>query len=170
MSISKATLADIPELNLLVNSAYRGDSSKKGWTTEADLLGGIRTDDESLASLLNKENSVMLVHRNDEGKIIGCVNLQRNGDKVYLGMLTVNPELQGGGVGKILLKASDDYAKETGCPKLFMTVISIRTELIDWYKRHGYKETGERKPFPMDDPKFGLPKVPLEFIVLEKEV
>lgn len=170
MSISKATLADVPELNLLVNSAYRGDSSKKGWTTEADLLGGIRTDNESLTSLLNKENSVMLVHKNDEGKIIGCVNLQRNGDKVYLGMLTVNPELQGGGVGKILLKASDDYTKESGCTKLYMTVISIRTELIDWYKRHGYKETGERKPFPMDDPKFGLPKVPLEFIVLEKEV
>lgn len=170
MAISKATLSDIPELNVLVNSAYRGDTSKKGWTTEADLLGGIRTDDESLTALLNKENSVMLVHRNDEGQIIGCVNLQHNGDKVYLGMLTVNPELQGGGVGKILLKASDDYAREIGCAKLYMTVISIRTELIDWYKRHGYTETGERKPFPMDDPKFGLPKVPLEFIVLEKKV
>lgn len=170
MAISKATLADIPELNVLVNSAYRGDSSKKGWTTEADLLGGIRTDNESLTALLNKENSVMLVHRNEAGKIIGCVNLQHNGDKVYLGMLTVNPELQGAGVGKILLKASDDYTKQIGCGKLYMTVISIRTELIDWYKRHGYKETGERKPFPMDDPKFGLPKVPLEFIVLEKDV
>lgn len=170
MAISRATAADITELNVLVNSAYRGDSSKKGWTTEADLLGGIRTDEESLAALLNKENSVMLVHRNDEGKIIGCVNLQQHNDKVYLGMLTVNPELQGGGVGKLLLKACDDYTKQMGCHKLYMTVISIRTELIDWYKRHGYKETGERKPFPMDDPKFGLPKVPLEFIVLEKEV
>jgi ribosomal protein S18 acetylase RimI-like enzyme len=168
--VSKATLADIPELNVLVNSAYRGESSKKGWTTEADLLGGIRTDDESLANLLSKERSAMLLYKNDEGKIVGCVNLQQHEDKVYLGMLTVNPELQGGGVGKILLKASDDYTKEIGCKKIYMTVISIRQELIDWYKRHGYKETGERKPFPKDDPKFGLPKVPLEFIVLEKEV
>lgn len=170
MAVSKATVADIPELNVLVNSAYRGDSSKKGWTTEADLLGGIRTDDESLTGLLGKENSVMLVHRNDAGKIIGCVNLQRHSDKIYLGMLTVNPALQGGGVGKILLKASEDYARETGCAKIYMTVISIRTELINWYKRHGYIDTGERKPFPMDDPKFGLPKVPLEFIVMEKVV
>lgn len=170
MSITKATVADIPQLNILINSAYRGDSSKKGWTTEADLLGGIRTDDESLASLLSKDGSVMLLHKNDDGIITGCVNLQQHGDKIYLGMLTVNPELQGGGVGKILLKASEDYTKEIGCLKIYMTVISIRTELIDWYKRHGYKDTGERKPFPMDDPKFGLPKQHLEFIVMEKEV
>ena len=169
MAISKATLADIPQLNVLVNSAYRGESSKKGWTTEADLLGGIRTDEDVLTSLITKENSVMLLYKNDTG-LVGCVNLQHHDDKVYLGMLTVDPELQGGGVGKILLKAAEDYAKETGCTKIYMTVISIRKELIAWYERHGYKDTGERKPFPMDDPKFGLPKMQLEFIVMEKAI
>ena len=169
-SITKAAFNDIPALNNLINCAYRGESSKKGWTTEADLLGGIRTDDESLTALLSKEGSVMLLYKNDEDVITGCVNLQQHDDKVYLGMLTVNPELQGGGVGKILLKASEDYAREIGCSKIYMTVISIRKELIDWYKRHGYKDTGERKPFPMNDPKFGLPKQHLEFIVMEKEV
>lgn len=169
MGISIATLADVPQLNVLVNAAYRGESSKKGWTTEADLLGGIRTDEEVLTSLLKKETSVMLLYK-DADAIVGCVNLQQQGDKIYLGMLTVNPELQGGGVGKKLLSASEEYAKERGCAKIYMTVISIRKEIIAWYERHGYKDTGERKPFPMDDPKFGLPKMYLEFIVMEKMI
>ena len=167
MPITKAKLTDIPQLNVLVNSAYRGESSKKGWTTEADLLGGIRTDEEVLTALINKENSVMLLYKKNNA-LIGCVNLQQQNNKIYLGMLTVDPELQGSGAGKILLKASEDYAKEIGCTKIYMTVISIRIELIAWYERRGYKDTGERKPFPMDDPKFGLPKMELEFIVMEK--
>lgn len=169
MGISMATLADVPQLNTLVNSAYRGESSKKGWTTEADLLGGIRTDEQVLTSLINKEHSVLLLYKNND-TIVGCVNLQQHDNKLYLGMLTVNPDLQGGGVGKILLKASEDYAKEKACTKIYMTVISIRKELISWYERHGYKDTGERKPFPMNDPKFGLPKRDLEFIVMEKMI
>lgn len=169
MGISMATLADVPQLNTLVNSAYRGELSKKGWTTEADLLGGIRTDEQVLTSLINKENSVLLLYKNND-TIVGCVNLQQHDNKLYLGMLTVNPDLQGGGVGKILLKASEDYAKEKACTKIYMTVISIRKELISWYERHGYKDTGERKPFPMNDPKFGLPKRDLEFIVMEKMI
>lgn len=170
MTIVNATLADVPALTMLVNSAYRGESSKKGWTTEADLLDGIRTDNESLSELLNKPGSVMLLYKNDDGQIIGCVNLQKQNDKIYLGMLTVNPEWQGAGVGKKLLLASENYAKENGCNKIYMTVISLRKELIDWYERHGYSFTGEKKPFPMNDPKFGLPKTQLDFIVLEKEI
>jgi ribosomal protein S18 acetylase RimI-like enzyme len=168
MPVTKATADDIPQLNILINSAYRGESSKKGWTTEADMLGGIRTDEEVLASVISKEGSVILKHTNDKNEITGCVNLQLNLDKLYLGMLTVNPELQGGGIGKTLLKASEDYARKNGLNKIYMTVISIRKEIIDWYQRHGYKDTGERKPFPMDDPKFGVPKMFLEFIVMEK--
>ncbi len=112
----------------------------------------------------------MLLYKNDEKKTVGCVNLQKHEDKLYLGMLTVNPELQGAGIGKVLLKASEDYAKEIGCNKIYMTVISIRKELIAWYERHGYKNTGERKPFPMNDSRFGIPKTELEFIVMEKEI
>ncbi|HET9056108.1 MAG TPA: GNAT family N-acetyltransferase [Chitinophagaceae bacterium] len=166
--VTQAAPADISELNALVNAAYRGASSRKGWTTEADLLDGIRTDEESLATLLSKEGSVMLVYKNEDNVITGCVNLQQHNDKIYLGMLTVKPELQGSGIGKILLKASEDYAMEMGYHKIYMTVISVRKELIAWYERHGYKDTGERKPFPMNDPKFGLPKMTLEFIVMEK--
>lgn len=167
--ISTATLQDVPELNILINSAYRGESSKKGWTTEEHLLGGIRTDEEDLSELLQKENVTILKYT-ESGKIIGSVYLEKQADKLYLGMLTVSPELQGGGIGKKLMQAAEEFAKENNITKVSMTVISVRKELIDYYKRRGYKDTGETKPFPMNDPKFGLPKQDLAFIVMEKEL
>lgn len=167
--ISAATLQDVPELNILINSAYRGESSKKGWTTEEHLLGGIRTDEGDLSELLQKENVTILKYT-ESGKIIGSVYLEKQADKLYLGMLTVSPELQGGGIGKKLMQAAEDLAKENNIPKVSMTVISVRKELIEYYERRGYKNTGETKPFPMNDPKFGLPKQQLAFIVMEKEL
>ncbi len=165
--ITKATKNDIPELNILVNSAYRGESSKKGWTTEEHLLGGIRTDEEGLLQTFENEIITILKYTEND-KIIGAVSLEKQGNKLYLGMLTVSPDLQGGGIGKQLLKASEIFAKAENIPKIVMTVISVRSELIAWYERHGYVRTGETKPFPMDDPNFGMPKEFLEFIVLEK--
>lgn len=165
-SISVSILADVPQLVQLINSAYRGESSKKGWTTEADLLGGIRTDEEGLIELINKPNAVILKYIEGE-ELTGCVYLKNQGSQLYLGMLTVSPAKQTGGIGKKLLKAAEIYAQQQGCSKVVMTVISVRHELIAWYVRHGYRITGERKPFP-DDPRFGIPKQPLEFVVLEK--
>lgn len=169
-SISIATRADVSKLVTLVNSAYRGDSSKKGWTTEADLLDGIRTDEESMTALLQQEGSTLLKCENEQQSIIGCVNLQTQGNKLYLGMLTVSPDLQGGGVGKRLLTAAEDFARVNKFSYIVMSVISVREELIAWYERKGYVKTGEKKPFPMNDPKFGLPKQHLEFIIMEKPV
>ena len=169
-SYRKATHNDIPSLSDLVNSAYRGDSSKKGWTTEADLLDGIRTDEKALTELLSAPGSVILVQENEEGKIVGCVNLQLKPGKLYLGLLTVSPTLQGGGIGKKLLYAADDYARQQQISLIEMTVISVREELINWYKRHGYHDTGEKRPFPSNDPRFGIPKQALEFIVLQKQI
>jgi ribosomal protein S18 acetylase RimI-like enzyme len=167
--ITKATLKDVIALNNLVNSAYRGESSKKGWTTEADLLGGIRTTEKGLTETIQQSNTTILKFTHIQ-EIIGCVMLVEKIDKLYLGMLTVSPELQGGGVGKQLLSQAEVIAQEKGLPKIGMTVISVRQELIDWYKRHGYVDTGEREPFPMNDPDFGLPKQALEFIVMEKTI
>jgi len=167
--ISAATIQDIPELNVLINSAYRGESSKKGWTTEEHLLDGIRTDEENLSELLQKENVTILKYTANN-KIIGSVYLEKQDKKLYLGMLTVSPELQGGGVGKKLMQAAEDFARNAQLDKISMTVISVRKELIAYYERRGYKNTGETKPFPMHDPKFGLPKQFLEFIVMEKEI
>ena len=167
MIISSAISADIPELVKLVNSAYRGDHSKKGWTTEADLLEGLRTDEESLSASINKRGAVILIGKDESNGLLGCIYLQKQESKLYLGMLTVSPDIQSRGIGKKLLAAADQYASEHECISIFMTVISLRHELISWYERHGYKKTGESKPFPTDT-KFGIPKQPLEFIVLEK--
>ena len=168
--ILKSTVADVTALNLLVNSAFRGESSKKGWTTEADLLGGIRVDEEKIKELINKNDSLILKYLNEEKIIIGCVHLEKHGSKLFLGMLTVTPELQTQGIGKKLMKESEKIALGFNCSSIYMTVITARRELIDWYRKHGYKNTGIKKPFPSNDPRFGLPKQPLEFVLLEKSL
>jgi len=167
--VTPANEKDIPALNILVNSAYRGDHSKQGWTTEADLLDGIRTDEESISELMQQPGSVFLKYE-EENKILGCVYLKQEVNKIYLGMLTVSPLLQNKGIGKILLTASEDEARKRNCNAIFMSVISMRTELINWYQKHGYYDTGIKKPFPQNDPRFGIPKTPLEFIILEKDI
>lgn len=168
-AFSTATADDIPELLPLVNSAYRGDASRKGWTTEADLLAGdLRTDAENLASLLEKESSVILLYREESGnRLVGCVYLDKREERIYLGMLSVLPERQAGGIGKQLLKAAEEYARSLECRSIFMRVLSERLELIGWYERQGYQLTGEVQPY--DAPaKYGTPTRFLEFLVMEK--
>ncbi len=165
--ISKAILTDAPSINKLVNSAYRGDSSKQGWTTEADLLDGTRIDEEALLELIQKPDTTIMTYKEGD-TLLGCVELRKDGAKLYLGMLSVQPNTQGKGIGKKLLAEAEVYAHEQGCEKIYMTVISVRQELIDWYVRHGYQLTGEKKPFIVPDSRWGLPKQPLEFVVLEK--
>lgn len=167
--ISVAGLEDIASLELLVNSAYRGETSQKGWTTEADLLDGIRINQSSLTKIIQNPQSVILKYTDTEGNIRGCVYLDKKENALYLGMLTVSPELQGKGIGKELMKAAEDFAKSVGLRTITMTVISVRHSLIGWYERHGYFPTGETHPFP-DDPDFGIPKKPLYFRVLEKQL
>ncbi|MBD0377578.1 MAG: GNAT family N-acetyltransferase [Flavisolibacter sp.] len=167
LEITPAAINDVPSLEALINSAYRGESSKRGWTTEADYLDGIRTDQEALSDLIGRKDAVILKATNKNGELMGCVFLQKKGDQLYLGMLTVRPTMQDRGIGKQLLKASEDYAIANGCRSIAMTVISIRSELIAWYERKGYKQTGQKEPFPTD-PRFGKPKRRLEFIVMEK--
>ena len=165
--ITKATATDIKQLNTLINSAYRGESSKKGWTTEANLLEGLRTTEQELEEILiNPKNTILKFAENKV--IIGCVLLIEKEDQLYLGMLTVSPELQNSGIGKQLLLHAETLALAKGLSKIVMTVISVRDELILWYNRHGYKDTGEREPFPDSDVHISISTVPLEFIVLEK--
>jgi len=170
MSISKAATTDIPALLQLVNSAYRGEASAKGWTTEAHLLKGeLRTDETILLKQLNDKDAAVLKFTNDDGEIAGCVYLHKQNSKLYLGLLSVSPTAQSQGIGKKLLAASEQYAEENNCYTIFMTVISVRHELIAWYKRLGYTDTGEKKPFPVEE-RFGIPTQELEFIVLEKKI
>jgi ribosomal protein S18 acetylase RimI-like enzyme len=166
--ITIADSNDSSAIKNLLNSAYRGESSKKGWTTEADLIAGdVRTDDTLLEQTMQQSGSIFLKYTNDNGQLSGCVNLQQQGSKIYLGMFSVSPEEQGSGVGKKILQAAEEYAKYMHCPTIFMSVISLREELIAWYKRHGYKDTGARKPF-VEDGITGKHLKPLEFMTLEK--
>lgn len=169
LQITTATDKDIPALHQLVNSAYRGESSKKGWTTEADLLDGIRTDEEGLKEMMHHPDAVILKCEDGSNGMIGCVYLQQQKDELYLGMLTVSPELQAKGIGKQLLNAADNYALQLNCTAIVMTVISVREELIAWYERQGFHTTGETKPFP-NNVRFGIPKQHLEFVVMRKEI
>ena len=170
MPISIATSEDIPALVQLINSAYRGEASKQGWTTEANFLKGeLRTDEAALNSLLENKDAVLLKHSEEDAIITGCVYLHKQERGLYLGMLTVSPVLQGAGIGKKLLAAGEEYAEKNNCSHIFMNVISLRAELIAWYERHGYYQTAERKPFP-NDQRFGIPTQPLEFVIMEKKV
>ncbi len=170
MAISIATSEDIPSLEKLLNSAYRGEDSKKGWTTEADLLkGDLRTDAATLDKLMQTPGAAFLKYANDQGQVEGCVFLQKKEKRLYLGMLSVSPMIQAKGVGKELMAAAEEYARDKHCCSIFMKVISVRKELIAWYERKGYYKTGETEPFP-DDDRFGIATQQLEFIIMEKEI
>lgn len=167
-AIRFANLDDVQVIVQLLNSAYRGESSKAGWTTEAHLIGGnVRANAQQVTEVITMPNSVMLVYTNAAETIIGCVNLQIHANGIYLGMFSVQPDLQGAGIGKKLLLAAEEFALANHTNRIYMTVIDVRTELIDWYKRNGYKDTGERKVFIEDDVT-GNHLQPLQFAYLEK--
>ncbi len=166
--IRNAQPADAGILASFINKAYRGDSSRSGWTTEADFLDGTRTDKELLLRVIENPQSRILLYFDEDQILAGCVELRKENDQMYLGMLTVDPERQGQGLGKMLMKVAESEAVESGCQAMYMTVITRRDKLIAWYERHGYVNTGEVKPFSFDDPRYGQPKEPLEFTVLKK--
>lgn len=168
MNFRNATHADLAALDKLVNGAYRGEGAKRGWTTEADLLDGVRTSEASLQKMIDKPNAVIILADEDKD-LQGCVYLEQQGEALYLGMLTVRPDGQGKGLGAALMKASEERAKALGCTKIKMTVITVRHELIAYYNRKGFVDTGHREAFPTD-PAFGIPKQPLEFMVMAKEI
>lgn len=165
-----AAVADVEPLFDLVHSAYRGDSARRGWTHEADLLDGGRIDRAGLAALLTDPDQSVIVAQ-EAGRLTGCVQVtRRGGDRAYLGMLSVDPSLQARGLGRRLVLAAEDEARlRFAARRMEMTVIVQRAELIAWYERLGYAATGETRPFPAADPRFGRPRRDdLAFVVLEK--
>jgi ribosomal protein S18 acetylase RimI-like enzyme len=154
----RATTADIGAIVALVESAYRGDASRKGWTTEADMLDGQRTDPEGVAEAIgNAGSEIMLAER--DGALLACVNIERRGDAMYLGMFSVRPDQQDRGIGRAMLAEAERIARdEWRCAQMQMTVISIRDELIAWYERRGYRRTGRYSPFPYGNERYGIPR------------
>ena len=158
LSFRAATDDDVAAIVALVESAYRGDSGRRGWTTESDLLDGQRTDPQGVAAVIAKaDNRVLLAHR--DGVLLACAHIEKQGGACYFGMFAVNPDLQGGGVGKQMMREAERLARdEYHCGQMEMTVISVRNDLIAWYERRGYRRTGVFKPFPYEDERFGIPK------------
>jgi ribosomal protein S18 acetylase RimI-like enzyme len=170
LTIKKAEPADVPGLVSVINACYRGEGSKQGWTTEADLIAGdIRTDEADVGQLMAKETATFLKCEHPTDGIVGTVFLDKIGEKLYLGMFSVDTRIQGSGIGKRMLAAAETHAESLGCSAIFMQVISLRKELIAWYERFGYRLTGEVKPFDGDE-RFGKPRMPLEFAKMEKKL
>jgi ribosomal protein S18 acetylase RimI-like enzyme len=164
-----AAPADADAIVALVESAYRGDASRVGWTTEADILDGRRTGaDDVLAQIARPRSRILLAERNNE--LLACAHVADEDGAGYFGMFSVRPGLQNGGIGKAVLAEAERIAREEWeLPSMRMTVIDIRDELIAWYERRGYRRTGITKPFPYGDARFGIPKRDdLRFEILEK--
>ena len=165
--LALATPADAGRLTQFVNSAYRGEEARQGWTTETDLLDGQRTDEAGVRDMLALPDAAMLLCLGAADELLGSFHAQAKQPLVYLSMLAVAPSGQGQGVGKFLLSAAENYGRQHGCTTSKMTVISVRSELIAYYERKGYHLTGATEPFPTD-PRYGIPKQPLTLLVLEK--
>jgi ribosomal protein S18 acetylase RimI-like enzyme len=170
--VTIANDADLPAVVALVNSGYRGDSSRLGWTTEADYLDGQRTDLATLRlDLAAHPGAVLLLLRAEPGdELLGSVWLEpKDAESWYLGMLTVRPDLQDSGLGRTLLGEAEAFAAARGARRMKLSVFSIRDTLIAWYERRGYRRTGEELPFPYGDARFGEAlRDDLVFIAMEK--
>jgi ribosomal protein S18 acetylase RimI-like enzyme len=169
LTFRDATRADAEAIIALVESAYRGESSRQGWTTEADLLDGQRIDRQLLLDLIVRDDARVLMAEVG-GKLMACCELQKQEGNAYFGMFAVRPDGQGSGIGNRVLAESERIAaQEWQCREMRMTVIDLRTELIAWYERRGYRRTGMHKPFPYGDERFGIPRRDdLRFEVLSK--
>lgn len=164
-----AGAGDVARVVELIESAYRGEASRAGWTTEADFLEGRRTGADDIEAILAKaHNCILLAERN--GELLACANIAIEDGEGYFGMFSVKPGCQGKGIGNLVLaQAERTVAQEWGCQKMRMTVIDIREDLIPFYERRGYRRTGIKKPFPYGDERFGIPlRDDLRFEVLEK--
>ncbi|XP_037030219.1 uncharacterized N-acetyltransferase YjgM-like [Bradysia coprophila] len=151
-----------------METCYRGDTARAGWTHDSDLVDGNRTTEALLLEEITLPGGNYLTY-NEDGKIVGCVYTLVNAEDntCFVGSLCVHPTIQSQGLGKKLMTAAEDLARQAGCTKLCMKVLTTRTELIAWYEKLGFKYVGQNFPFPEG---CGRPKIPLELGSWEKQL
>jgi GNAT superfamily N-acetyltransferase len=167
LTITPAERKNIKNITQLINSAYRGDATGMGWTSESEYMEGLRATEASMERLFDRPDSDNFQCIDRMGQIVGFVSLEMRPDYVYLGLLSVLPKTQAGGVGKRILNFADGYARAAGRQAILITVVNVRAELIAWYERRGYRATGKTMPFPEQA---GKPKVPVCLIEMMKEI
>lgn len=170
LHLRHATLADVSSIVARVESAYRGASGARGWTTESQLIDGQRTDDADIATTLQAPGTTMLLLEDDDAHLVACCLVEARGTDAYFGLFAVDPDWQAGGVGKTLLAHAESFARDTLlADAMVLSVIEQRHELIAWYVRRGYTRTGETLPFPYGNVRAGIPKRDdLRFMVMRK--
>jgi ribosomal protein S18 acetylase RimI-like enzyme len=172
ISLQLAEEADLPVIVALMNAAFRGAPTERTWSVEAGIITGNRTDELLLREEIAGGAQYLLAREDDTPALQGCVSLcGLSAERWHLGALTVDPALQNGGFGRKLLESSEEYAIARGARTMEITVVNVRTALISWYERRGYRLTGETRPFPYGDNRYGTPtRDDLEFVVLEKNL
>jgi ribosomal protein S18 acetylase RimI-like enzyme len=164
-----ATIDDVPALAALIERAYRGPEAAKGWTNEAEILTGPRSSPEEIAALIRDRNARFVTAR-DKGTIAACALVKREANGAYFGMFAIDPDLQGGGLGKLMMGHCEEAARVLWASKsMRLTVISLRSKLIEWYERRGYQRTGESEPFPFDTATGAL-RTDFDLTVLQKKI
>jgi ribosomal protein S18 acetylase RimI-like enzyme len=181
MIFRNANLLDVEKIVHFVNRAYRGEEAKKGWTTEAYYLEGTRASNAMIVELLIEQPGLIILGFDSKSsepldqtatenlELRGLVYIKPSDATCYLGMLTVDPDFQDKGYGKLLMAKAEAVAKEIGSKKMEMKVITIRESLIQWYQRQGYKKTGRYAGFPAGED-YGQPKEDLSMEYLEREL
>jgi ribosomal protein S18 acetylase RimI-like enzyme len=172
VSLQTAKQADIPGIVAMMNAAFRGAAGERGWSVESEYIAGQRTNESLLREEIAGGAEYLVARDSVTSALNGCVSLQAiTPDKWYLGSLTVPPALQNSGFGRRLLTAAEEYAAAHGARTIEMTVVHVRDTLIAWYERRGYRRTGESRPFPYGDNRYGTPlRNDLEFVVLERQL
>jgi predicted N-acetyltransferase YhbS len=165
--ILPVTNHDIPAITQVVNSAYQGEPGSRSWTSESHLVAGQRTTESIVHDLLQQPSITMLKCTNEQQHIVGCVLLEKKKDTLYLGMLSVDPQVQASGIGKLLLQHAEVFARDHRYNTITITVIDRRRELIDWYKRKGFVPTGKVEPFSN---KSSTALADFSFVELQKEL
>jgi GNAT superfamily N-acetyltransferase len=173
LDLAEATDADVPAVVELINRAFRGRGADASWSTQEHYIEGTRTTAEMLREeMAAHADARLLLWRRPDNTLLGCVWMQPEANHVwYLGSLSVDPREQDAGSGRRLLAAAEDWARARGAQEIKMTVVQVRAALLEWYARRGYALTGETKPFPYGDTRYGRPtRDDLYFVVLSKRL